>query len=68
MSLDNSYLPWYFFNEALHRDSQLAKEAFYDRSAFCKLVFHLNVEDICHQCHKCVFLLKGKHVNKLSQL
>lgn len=54
------HVPWYFFNEPLHRDSELTEEAFDDGSAFCKLVLHLDVEDVCHQCHKCVFLQTDK--------
>lgn len=50
------HLPRYLFNEPLHGDSELAEEAFDDRSAFCKLVLHLDVQDVCHQCYKRVFL------------
>lgn len=43
-----SVLPRNFFDKALHRDGQLAKEPLDNGSTFCKLVLHLDVEDVCH--------------------
>lgn len=43
-----SVLPRNFFDKALHRDGKLTKEPFDDGSTFCKLVLHLDVEDVCH--------------------
>ena len=54
------HLPWYFLYKPLHRDRELPEEAFDDRSTFCKLVLHLDVQDVCHQRHERVFLQRGK--------
>lgn len=62
------HLPRYFFNEPLYRNSQLTKEPFDDWSAFCKLVLHLDVEDVCHQGHKRVFLWTGENAYTRSKL
>lgn len=43
-----SVLPGNFFDKALHRDGKLTKEPLDDGSTFCKLVLHLDVEDVCH--------------------
>lgn len=43
-----SALPRNFFDKALHRDGKLTKEPFDNGSTFCKLVLHLDVEDVCH--------------------
>lgn len=59
-----SVLPRNFFDEALHRDSELAQEAFDDGSTLCKLVLHFDVEDVCHQCNKGVFLQGGRSTDR----
>lgn len=55
------YVPGYFFNESLHGDGELTEEAFDDRSTFRKLVLYLDVQDVCHQRYKRVFLQRGKY-------
>lgn len=59
-----SALPRDFFDKALHRDSELPEEPFDNGPTFCKLVLHLDVQDVCHECNKGVFLQRGKTTDK----
>lgn len=43
-----SALPRDLLDQALHRYSQLAQEAFDYGPTFGKLVLHFDVEDVCH--------------------
>lgn len=61
-----SVLPRNFLDKALYGDSKLPEEAFDNGSTFRKFVLHFDVEDICHQGHKRVFLPRerGKTTDK----
>lgn len=58
-----SVLPRNFLDKALHRDGELPEEAFDNGSTFRKFVLHFDVEDICHQGHKRIFLPRERGKN-----
>lgn len=61
--LAGDYLPGYFLKKPLHGDGQLAKEALDDGATFGKLVLDFNVQDVCQQRYKCIFLERETHID-----
>lgn len=47
--------------QPLHRDDELTQKPLDDWPALGELILYLNLQDISHQSHKCIFLQKSQN-------